>query len=98
MTVILYIKTVLIMPIRPPLSATELAAIWHRNPNHGDIQALIWEIKRLRGTVLRADQLQRQLGDMGGIQGAMLAGLRFALAEEPCVAEQARLDPTMLQR
>lgn len=62
------------------------------------MQALLWEIKRLRGTVLRADQLQRQLGEIGGIQGAMLAGLRFALAEEPCIAEQARLDPKTLQR
>lgn len=86
------------MPLRPPLSAAELKEIWQRNPEHGDVQALLWEIKRLRGTVLRADQLQRQLGEVGGIQGAMLAELRFALAEEPCVAEQARLDPKALQR
>jgi hypothetical protein len=32
---------------------------------------LIWEIKRLRGTILRTDQLQRQLGDIGGIQGSV---------------------------
>ncbi len=86
------------MPLRPPLSSTELRAIWNRNPEHADVQALVWEIKRLRGTVLRADQLQQQLGDIGGIQGAMLAGLRFALAEEPCVAEQVKLDPKLLRR
>ncbi len=83
---------------RPSLTAAELRAIWQRNPEHDDVRMLIWEIKRLRGTVLRADQLQRQLGEIGGIQGAMLAGLRFALAEEPCVAEQAVLDPRALQR
>lgn len=85
------------MPIKSPLSAAELRAIWQRNPEHVDVQMLIWEIKRLRGTVLRADQLQRQLGEIGGIQGSMLAGLRFALAEEPCVAEQATLDPRALR-
>lgn len=83
------------MALHPPLTAAELRAIWQRNPEHADVKMLIWEIKRLRGTVLRADQLQRQLG---GIQGAMLAGLRFALAEEPCVAEQATLDPGALRR
>lgn len=86
------------MPTKAPLTAAELKAMWQRNPEHADVRALIWEIKRLRGTVLRADQLQRQLGEIGGIQGSMLAGLRFALAEEPCVAEQATLDPGALRR
>jgi hypothetical protein len=86
------------MPFKPPLTADELRAIWQRNPEHADVHALVWEIKRLRATVLRADQVQRQLGTMGGIQGAMLSGLRFALKEEPCVAEQAKLDPKLLNR
>lgn len=86
------------MPFRPPLTAAELRAAWDRNPGHPDVQALVWEIKRLRGTVLRADQFQRQLDSMGGIQGSMLDSLRFALAEEPCVAEQARLPPDALKR
>ena len=86
------------MPFRPPLTAAELRVIWDRNHDNSDVQDLVWEIKRLRSTVLRADQLQRQLGSVGGIQGAMLESLRFALAEEPCVAEQATLDPNLMTR
>lgn len=76
---------------RPPLTREQLHEIGvEQNP--ADINRLLWEIKRLRAIVLRADQLQRSLGATGGGAGAILQCLRNDLASEPCVLEQARLD------
>ena len=80
------------MPIRSPLSRSDLVAIQARNPNNSDVIALLWEIKRLRGIVLRADQLTKVLGSLGGSQGMVLSGLRAELEGEPCVAEFPKLD------
>lgn len=77
--------------MKKPLTKADLQAIQDRNDSP-DVRALLWEIKRLRGIVLRADQLQRLLGDVGGSQGMVLAGLRGELENEPCVQEQPRLD------
>jgi hypothetical protein len=56
--------------------------------------ALLWEIARLRATVLYADQLQRTIGSMSGAQGLVLDALRARLADEPCVEEFPRLPPS----
>lgn len=75
---------------RPKLTKSDLHEIQERNDSP-DVRALLWEIKRLRGLVLRADQLQKALGEMSGSQGLMLEGLRSELEGEPCVAEFPKL-------
>lgn len=77
--------------MRPKLTKSDLHDIGQRKTP--DVIALPWEIHRLRGIVLRADQLQKALGEMGGAQGLMLESLRDALDGEPRVAEFPRLDP-----
>lgn len=77
--------------MRPKLTKPDLHAIGQRS-NSPDVRALLWEIHRLRGIALRADQLAKALGAMGGAQGMMLDSLRAELEGEPCVAEFPRLD------
>jgi hypothetical protein len=77
--------------MRPKLTKSDLHAIGQHS-NSPDVRALLWEIHRLRAIVLRADQLQRVLGEMGGAQGLVLNGLRAELEGEPCVAEFPRLE------
>jgi hypothetical protein len=80
------------MGFRAPLTKAQLREIGLRR-DPGDIAALLWEIKRLRATVLRADQLQRVLGTgSGGAVGIVLEGLRQDLKDEPCITESPRLD------
>lgn len=86
------------MMFKPPLFATKLRDICLRNPGNADVLTLAWEVKRLRATVLRADQFTKQIGTMGGIQGMMLESLRAALKDEPAVAEQAALTPDLSAR
>jgi len=62
-------------------------------PAPTDVAALLWEIARLRGTVLYADQLQRMLGTLSGPQAQVLDALRAMLVDEPCVKEFPRLPP-----
>ena len=76
--------------MRPKLTRADLQAIRERSDSP-DVRTLLWEIKRLRGLVLRADQLTRVLGNIGGAQGMVLDGLRAELEGEPCVAEFPRL-------
>lgn len=83
---------------KDPLSRADLQAIRERNPRvpgnpaSDDLYAALWEIRRLRAVVLRADQLQRTLGErVGGGTGMILAALRSDLEREPCVLEQAVL-------
>lgn len=58
--------------VYPPSShANELRIMRHRHSDNADGKALIWEVKRLHPIVLRTDQLKRNLGAMGGIQGAI---------------------------
>lgn len=63
------------MPFHDPLPKAALRDIWERQ-DASDINALLWEIKRLRSIVLRIDQLQRCLGNVGGGPGILLQGLR----------------------
>lgn len=81
-----------VMPFRDPLTKAQLREIWERK-DPTDIDALLWEVKRLRAIVLRIDQLQRGLGEIGGGAIILLQGLRNELSREPCVAEQPRLEP-----
>lgn len=78
------------MAFRKPLTRAELRAIWDRR-DPADVDALLWEIKRLRAIVLRIDQLQRCLGTVGGGAAVLLQGLQNELEGEPCIAEQSRL-------
>ena len=68
---------------KPPLSKDDLLAIQTRSRENADVRALLWEVKRLRARVLRADQLQRGLGPLGGGPGAILHAMRFDLKLEP---------------
>jgi hypothetical protein len=92
---ILYIHTVYWhMRFKSPLTKTDLHAIKERSGGAPDVAALLWEIARLRGTVLYADQLQRLLGTLSGPQGQVLEALRSILVEEPCVKEFPRRPPS----
>lgn len=76
---------------KAPLTKDDLLAIQTRGRGSADVRALLWEVKRLRALVLRADQLQRALGPLGGGPGAILHAMRLDLAVEPCVLEQQLL-------
>lgn len=81
------------MSFRPPIPTDELHCIGARQ-NAADVTPLLWEIKRLRGLVLRANQVIRTLPDSGGPGGIVLECLRKELRTEPCILdeEQRRLD------
>lgn len=81
------------MRFKTPPTKADLHEIKERNPGGPDIGALLWEIARLRGTVLYADQLQCLLGTLSGPQGLVLEALRTILIDEPCVKEFPRLPP-----
>jgi hypothetical protein len=81
--------------MRPKLTKSDLHEIGQRS-NSPDVRALLWEIHRLRGIALRADQLVRELGDLGGAKGMMVESLRGELEGEPCVAEFPKLGPNGL--
>lgn len=78
--------------MRPKLTRTNLRKLWLSNPTP-EVQALLWEIHRLRAIVLRADQLVRELGPLGGAVGMMRDGLAAELEGEPCVEEFPKLPP-----
>lgn len=81
------------MGFKKPLRTDQLRDIQERNRNSDDVRALLWEIKRMRATLLYADQLQRMLTTLPGPQGAILDTLRDKLKDEPCVKEFPRLLP-----
>lgn len=80
-----------LMSLKPPLSTDQLHQIQERNRDSADVLMLLWEIKRMRATLLYADQLQRMLTTLPGPQGAILDTLREKLRDEPCVKEFPRL-------
>ncbi|WP_343728533.1 hypothetical protein [Duganella sp.] len=71
---------------RDPLTAEQLREIGQRR-DPADIISLLWEIKRLRATVLRADQVMRSVRGGDFITDVF----RKELAEEPAVQEFNRL-------
>ena len=78
------------MRFKRKLTRAELQAIQGRNDSD-DVKTLLWEIARLRAIALRAD-LQASLGNLAGGPGLILSALRAELKDEPCIAEQVRLD------
>lgn len=76
------------MIFRPPLTAIQLREIWLRNQTE-DMLSVLWECRRLRALVLRADQLQRLMPSRGGMEGTILELLRQELKGEPCVEESS---------
>jgi len=80
------------MPFKPPLTKDQLREIQDRNVDSPDVRMLLWEVARLRSLILRADQLQRTLGSLGGGPGLVLSAFRNELKDEPCVREFPRLN------
>lgn len=78
------------MRFKRKLTRAELQAIQGRNDSE-DVKTLLWEIARLRAIALRADQLQASLGNLAG-PGLILSALRAEFKDEPCIAEQVKLD------
>jgi hypothetical protein len=54
-----------------------------------DVITLLWEIKRLRSLVLRANQVIRELPERGGPNGIVQECLRKDLLIEPCIVDEA---------
>ena len=86
---------------RVPLTAAQLRTIYETNPSPA-VKRLLWEIHRLRGTVLVADQLSRRLGEIGIAARAdtttqlIINLLAERLRSEPAVLERAlQADDTM---
>lgn len=79
------------MRSKPPLTREKLTEIQDRRKDDDDVIALLWEIKRLRALVLRADQLQKSLTPGAG-GGIVLEAFRKELEGEPCILEQPKLD------
>lgn len=77
------------MPFRPPLPTDLLHEIALRRDAR-DLIALLWEIKRLRGLVLRANQVIRELPERAGPCGIVQECLRKELLIEPCVLDEEK--------
>jgi hypothetical protein len=75
---------------RPPLTAAELAEIYDSQPTP-QVLRLLWEIHRLRATILRADQIRRMIGPKVGPSYAT-AGI-WELFEKELDAEPCLTDP-----
>lgn len=75
------------MPFKPPLSHDDLRAIRERQPWNTDVIALLWEVKRLRASLLRAYQLSDDFKRPAGITGDLYDEFIEALRAEPCVIE-----------
>jgi hypothetical protein len=85
--VFLYSKIKLFMGFRPPIDTATLHDIAARRDPR-DIVPLLWEIKRLRGMVLRANQVIRELPERAGPYGIVQECLRKELVLEPCVIDE----------
>ena len=57
------------MPFKLPLSHNDLRAIHQRQPWNADVIALLWEVNRLRASLLRAYQLSDDFKRPAGIMG-----------------------------
>lgn len=76
--------------MRPPLTRVELHIIRDRNRGDGDVEALLWEVARLRALVLRSHDYLRQ-PPSSATSLMMAEGLTRTLDAEPAVLEQPRL-------
>jgi len=76
------------MPFKPPLSHADLRAIRERQPWNTDVIALLWEVKRLRSSLLRAYQLSDDFKRPAGTTADLYDEFMEALRAEPCVIER----------
>ena len=75
---------------KAPLTLEQLHDIGQRNRDHADVKALLWEIRRLHATVLRADQVCRSAVG-GSVPTVLMDAMRKELAEEPIVQDRVKL-------
>ncbi len=80
------------MPFRDPLTTQQLQEIQERNRDSKDVMALLWEIKRLRSVILRADQAYRSNVFAGGLIADLL---KADLDKEPVVIQDRALSKTL---
>lgn len=85
------------MPFKKPLTFAELRAIRERQPWNADVLSLLWEVKRLRATLLRLHQVSSELQRPGGITGGIYDDLLAGLADEPCVLERDQMTAELLE-
>jgi hypothetical protein len=74
----------------PPLTAAELAEIYDRNPTPAVLR-LLWEIHRLRSTILRANQIRLTIGTRVGRANTVANMWDLFEAEldaEPCLTDR----------
>jgi hypothetical protein len=83
------------MPHRPPLTAARLAQIYDELP-HPVVLELLWEIHRLRATVMRAHQIRSLLGPggSGAVPSTVWSCFEQELDAEPCLTDK----PTQRQQ
>lgn len=91
------------MPDREPLTAAELADMYHREPTEV-VKALLWEIHRLRALIRRANQIMEmsKAGPVGPPE-TLWEAFGIALAKEPVLTDprterQTRMIDESLQR
>jgi hypothetical protein len=75
------------MPFKLPLCHNDLRAIRERQPWNTDVISLLWKVKRLRATLLRAYQLSDDFKRTAGSIGDLYDEFMAALHAEPCVIE-----------
>lgn len=76
----------------PRLSATQLRAVYTRNPCP-EVRELLWEIYRLRLLLLRANQfLEATTGGCANSTGLIGDIFRAELQGEPCIVERKAWD------
>ena len=79
------------MPFKPPLPTDELRAMRERQPWNPDVIALLWEVKRLRATLLRLHQLRGNFPRPGGMMGQLHDDLMRQMDTEPCIIERDKV-------
>lgn len=75
------------MPFKKPLTTDELRELWLRNQT-ADMRTVLWEVKRLRSLVIRANQMQQVVVPTSQAGGWILESFREALDGEPCIEER----------
>lgn len=85
------------MPFKDPLTADQLRAIRERQPWNPDVISLLWEIKRLRSIILRANQLSCDLQRPNGILATVFDDWIQQIHAEPCVLERNQTVDALLE-
>ena len=85
----LYVYTIVLteltMPHRAPLTAARLAQIYDEQPT-AIVLELLWEIHRLRATILHADQVLRSIGHQpAGVPLVVWETFVRRIEAEPCL-------------